>query len=55
VLNYVASIFARGDTKGDPETHVSVRKIDQDHTRFREIVRGKIKQDLKKLRQPRAS
>jgi uncharacterized sporulation protein YeaH/YhbH (DUF444 family) len=25
-----------------------VRKIDQDHTRFRDIVRGKIKQDLKK-------
>jgi hypothetical protein len=26
-----------------------VRKIDQDHTRFREIVRGKIKQNLKKF------
>ena len=26
-----------------------VRKIDRDHTRFREIVRGKIKQDLKKF------
>lgn len=25
-----------------------MRKIDQDHTRFRDIVRGKIKQDLKK-------
>jgi uncharacterized sporulation protein YeaH/YhbH (DUF444 family) len=25
-----------------------MRKIDQDHTRFREIVRGRIKQDLKK-------
>ncbi|MEM7205579.1 MAG: DUF444 family protein [Planctomycetota bacterium] len=26
-----------------------MRKIDQDHTRFRDIVRGKIKQDLKKF------
>ena len=26
-----------------------VRRIDQDHTRFRQIVRGKIKQDLKKF------
>ena len=25
-----------------------MRKIDQDHTRFRDIVRGKIKQDLRK-------
>ena len=25
-----------------------MRKIDQDHTRFRDIVRGKIKHDLKK-------
>jgi sporulation protein YhbH len=28
---------------------VSVRRIDQDHTRFRQIVRGKIKQDLKRF------
>jgi uncharacterized sporulation protein YeaH/YhbH (DUF444 family) len=28
---------------------VSVRRIDQDHTRFRHIVRGKIKQDLKRF------
>jgi len=27
---------------------MAVRKIDQDHTRFRDIVRGRIKQDLKK-------
>ena len=28
---------------------MSVRRIDQDHTRFRQIVRGKIKQDLKRF------
>jgi uncharacterized protein len=28
---------------------VSVRRIDQDHTRFRSIVRGRIKQDLKRF------
>ena len=28
---------------------MSVRRIDQDHTRFRHIVRGKIKQDLKRF------
>jgi len=28
---------------------VSVRRIDQDHTRFRQIVRGKIKRDLKRF------
>jgi sporulation protein YhbH len=28
---------------------VSVRRIDQDHTRFRQIVRGRIKQDLKRF------
>ena len=27
---------------------MAMRKIDQDHTRFRDIVRGKIKQDLRK-------
>ncbi|MBL8723559.1 MAG: DUF444 family protein [Planctomycetes bacterium] len=28
---------------------MSVRRIDQDHTRFRQIVRGRIKQDLKRF------
>ncbi len=28
---------------------MSVRRIDQDHTRFRQIVRGKVKQDLKRF------
>ena len=28
---------------------MSVRRIDQDHTRFRQIVRGRIKKDLKRF------
>ncbi len=58
VLNYVASIFARGDAKDVSVSRASARqpdadaacriKIDQDHAPLPQIVRGKIKQNLRK-------
>ena len=47
VLNFVASIFARGDVKEQTQVDV-IYNIKRDHARFRSIVKGKIKQDLKK-------
>ena len=49
VLNYVASIFARGDTKEGNEA-VSVRSIDQDTRGSGDIVRGASSANLKQVR-----
>ena len=52
VLNYVASIFARGDRSrmnslraglASASVHAMILKIEKDHQRFRQIVKGRIR------------
>jgi hypothetical protein len=48
ILNFVASIFARGDAKKNLRLMCNMAlKIQTDYNRFKKIIRGKIKQDLK--------
>ena len=54
VLHHVAGLFARGDAKHGPSeaaarpATASVYRIERDRARFREIVRGKLRKDLRK-------